>query len=194
MLSGKCSSAGFATAWRKWPLSEAAAEAARCYGPDDGTTIITGRRARPRRGCACSRSRLAKFRARGELHLDGRPLTVRGFDPDAAAVHLLGDGEPEASAALSPGVGIVDLMQLLEDARAFAPECLGQYPHADRKVAIDRLGGDASRRACELDGVALPTRLSRVRRTRWCGKSLAGYQRLAQTRQERTARAKPRSS
>ena len=41
MLSGKCSSAGFATAWRKWPLSEAAAEAARCYGPDDGTTITT---------------------------------------------------------------------------------------------------------------------------------------------------------
>src|SRR5215471_3553179 len=122
MLSGKCSSAGFATAWRKWPLSEAAAEAARCYGPDDGTTIITGRRARPTRGCVCSRSRLAKFRARGELHLEGRPLTVRGFDPDAVAVHLhdlLGDGEPEASTALSLGVGIVDLMQLLEDARAF---------------------------------------------------------------------------
>ena len=40
------------------------------------------------------------------------------LDPNAAAVHLddlLGDGEPEARAALRLGKGAVDLVELLED-------------------------------------------------------------------------------
>ena len=67
----------------------------------------------------CPRHRLAKFGARGELHLKCRSFARRRHHPDAAAVHLddlLGDGEPEARAALGLGKGTVDLVELIDDA------------------------------------------------------------------------------
>ena len=54
---------------------------------------------------------LAELGARWELHLKRRSFARRRHDPDAAPVHLdnlLGDGEPEARAALGLGKGAVD--------------------------------------------------------------------------------------
>ena len=67
----------------------------------------------------CPRHRLAKFGARGELHLKCRSFARRRHHQHAAAVHLddlLGDGEPEARAALGLGKGTVDLVELIDDA------------------------------------------------------------------------------
>jgi hypothetical protein len=50
---------------------------------------------------------LPELGTRGQLHLKRRPFARRRLYPDAAAVHLddlLGDGEPEARAALGPGL------------------------------------------------------------------------------------------
>ena len=78
--------------------------------------------------------------ANRKLNTEGRPLAQRRFDPDTAAVHLdnlLGDGEAKARPALGLGVGAVDLMELLEDAR----QVLLRYArprvrHADGEVAV----------------------------------------------------------
>src|SRR5262245_65539223 len=51
---------------------------------------------------------LSEFGARGELHLKRRPFARRRHHPNAAPVHLddlLGDGEPQARAALALGTG-----------------------------------------------------------------------------------------
>ena len=81
------------------------------------------------------------------------------FDPDAATVHLddlLGDGEAEAGPALGLGVGVVDLVELLEDAL----QLLGRYPrtrvgHGNSEVAVHGRCGDAHLASVgELDGVA----------------------------------------
>src|SRR5262245_43068714 len=90
-----------------------------------------------------SRRVLLEFGTCGELHLEGRALSERRFDPNTAAVHLddlLGDGEPKASPALGLSVGTVDLMELLEDARMmFVGNAWPRIFHADVEVAVDRL-------------------------------------------------------
>src|SRR5262249_31141967 len=61
---------------------------------------------------------LSEFGARGELHLKRRSFARRRHHPDPPAVHLddlLGDGEPEARAALGLGKRAVDLMELVKD-------------------------------------------------------------------------------
>src|SRR6185312_6500625 len=82
---------------------------------------------------------LLGFGADRQLHLKGCALTKRRFNPDASTVHLddlLGDGEPEASAALGLGIGAVNLVELLEDAL----QLFLRYPwtrvcHGDSEVA-----------------------------------------------------------
>jgi len=101
----------------------------------------------------------AEFGARGELHLKRRAFARRRHDPDAPAVHLhdlLGDGEPEACAALCLGKGTVDLVELLED-----PILLVEWyarpgvRYRDREVAIPRARRDAHFAGVgELDGIA----------------------------------------
>ena len=69
-----------------------------------------------------------------------------GFHPDAPAVHLddaLGDGEAEAGAALLLGIGAVDLLELLEDARLLAPR--------DARAGIGDRDHEAARKALGLD-------------------------------------------
>ena len=87
------------------------------------------------------------------------PLTQRRFNPDATTVHLddlLGDGEAEAGPALGLGVGVVDLVELLED----AVQLLRRYPwtrvgHGNGEVAVHGRRGDAHFASVgELDGVA----------------------------------------
>jgi hypothetical protein len=49
-------------------------------------------------------------------------MTQCRFNPDATTVHLdnlLGDCEPETGPALGVGVGVIDLVELLEDALQF---------------------------------------------------------------------------
>ena len=78
----------------------------------------------------------------GKLHLEGRALAQGRLDPDAAAVHLddlLGDGEPEAGAALGLGVGVVDLVELLEDA--------GQLICGDARAGVGDADGEVAVRA-----------------------------------------------
>ena len=69
---------------------------------------------------------------------------------------LLGDGQPEASAALGLCVRAVDLVELVKDAGLVllgnAWPCIG---HADVEAAVDRLCSHAHlARVGELDGVA----------------------------------------
>src|SRR5262245_63538184 len=67
--------------------------------------------------CALSCGGPPQFGTRGELHLEGRALPKRRFDPNAAAVHLhdlLGDGESKARAALGLGKRAVNLVELIE--------------------------------------------------------------------------------
>ena len=91
------------------------------------------------------------------------PLPSVEFDPDAAAMHLddlLGDGEPEPGAALGLGVGAVDLMELLEDARLLFGGMPGpvsvtltaKWPFA--ALAVTRTS------PASVNLMALPTRLS----------------------------------
>ena len=99
------------------------------------------------------------FGADRKLHLEGRALARRRLHPDAAAVHLhdlLGDGKPEAGAALGLGVGAVDLVELLEDARLLLGRDAGPgVGHADGEVAVAQPRGDAHLTGIrELDGVA----------------------------------------
>ena len=69
---------------------------------------------------------------------------------------LLGDGKAKAGAAFGLGIGVIDLMELLEDTL----QLLGRYSgtrvrHADGEAAIHRRRGDAHlARVGELDGVA----------------------------------------
>src|SRR5262245_57633600 len=102
---------------------------------------------------------LPELGARGKLHLKGRALPERRFDPNASTVHLddlLGDGKSKARAAFGLGVGTVDLMELLENPRLMllgnAWSCIS---HADVELAIVRLGGH-THLACvgKLDGIA----------------------------------------
>src|SRR5215831_12345933 len=104
-------------------------------------------------------ARLAELGASRELHLEGRAFAQGRLDPDAAAVHfhdLLGYCETEASTALCFGVGAVNLVELLEDARLMfrgdAGACVG---HADIEVAIHGSCHHADLAGVrELDGVA----------------------------------------
>ena len=91
--------------------------------------------------------------------MEGRSLPQRRFNPNAPAVHLddlLGDGETEARTALGLGVGTVDLMELLENARLmFHGNAWPRIGHAHVEVAVDRLGSHAHLAGVgELDGVA----------------------------------------
>src|SRR5437764_340289 len=90
---------------------------------------------------------LWKFGARGQLHLEGRALADRRLDPDATTVHLynlLGDGEAEAGPALRLGIGVVNLMKLVED----PVQLLRRYTrtrisHGNSEVAVHGRRGDA---------------------------------------------------
>src|SRR5215469_6097023 len=83
---------------------------------------------------------LLKLGASRELHLERRTLAQGRLDPNAPAVHLddlLGDGEPEAGAALGLGKGAVDLMELLEDARPLVLGNAGpRIGHAHVEVTV----------------------------------------------------------
>src|SRR5499426_1156637 len=97
--------------------------------------------------------------ARGNLHLEGRTLAQRRLDPNATAMHLddlLGNGEPQAGAALGLGVGAVDLVELLEDARLVLLRNAGSgVGHMDGEVAVASGSGDAYLPGVrELDGIA----------------------------------------
>ena len=76
--------------------------------------------------------------------------------PPCISTICLADGEPEAGPALGLGVGIVDLVELLED----AVQLLGRYPwtrvsHGNSEVAVHGRRGDAHFAGVgELDGVA----------------------------------------
>src|SRR5262245_36742480 len=69
---------------------------------------------------------------------------------------LLGDGKAEAGTALSLGVGAVDLVKLLKDARSVLLRNPGTgICHSHGEVAIDGGCGDAHLAAVgELDGIA----------------------------------------
>src|SRR5262245_46562166 len=104
-------------------------------------------------------ARLAELGACGEFHLKRRSFARRRHHPDAAAMHLddlLGDGEPEARAALRLGHRAVDLMELLEDPILL----IKRYTRAgvryrDGEMAVPRGSGDAHLAGVgELDGVA----------------------------------------
>ena len=77
-----------------------------------------------------------------QLHLERRAFAHRRFHPDATAMHLydlLGDGKAEPGPAFGLGVGAVDLVELLEDARLLVGR--DTWPgigHADSKVAVAR--------------------------------------------------------
>src|SRR5262245_50366682 len=61
---------------------------------------------------------LVEFGACGELHLKRRSFARRRHHPDAPAMHLddlLGDGQPEARAALGLGKGTINLVELIEN-------------------------------------------------------------------------------
>src|SRR5215475_9835844 len=94
-----------------------------------------------------------------QLHLKRRAFARDRLDPDAATVHLhnlLGNGEPQPGAALGLGVGAVDLVKLLEDARLVLLRNAGSgVGHTDGEVAIASGSGDAYLPGVrELDGVA----------------------------------------
>src|SRR5215472_14577908 len=100
-----------------------------------------------------------KFGARGKLYLEGRALPEYRFDPDATTMHLhdlLGDREPEPSATSGLGQRAVDLMELLENARALLlRDAWASIRHADVEATVHGFGGDAHlARVGELDGVA----------------------------------------
>src|SRR5262249_54561042 len=82
----------------------------------------------------------AQFGARGQFHLERRSFAQRRHHPDAAAVHLddlLGDGEPEACAALGLGKRAVDLMEFIEDPTLLVERYAGPgVRHRDCEVAI----------------------------------------------------------
>src|SRR5215475_16164852 len=104
-------------------------------------------------------SGLAELGPRGELNLERRSFARRRHHPDAAAVHLhdlLGDGEPEACAALCLGKGTVDLMELIEDTLLLIQRYAGTgVCYQDGEMAIPRARGDAYLAGVgELDGVA----------------------------------------
>ena len=87
------------------------------------------------------------------------PWPRRRFHPDAAAVHLdnlLGDGKSEAGTALGLGVGVVHLVELLEDARLLLRgNARPRVGHATAKWPFSRRRGDAHLAGVgELDGVA----------------------------------------
>src|SRR5262245_54657908 len=69
---------------------------------------------------------------------------------------LFGNREPKAGTALGLGVGTVDLMELLKDARLMCDgNAWPRIRHADVEVAVDRLGSHAHLTPIgELDGVA----------------------------------------
>src|SRR5262249_28522236 len=91
--------------------------------------------------------------------MESRALAQYGLHPDAAAVHfddLLGNGEAKASTAFGLRIRVIDLMELLENARPllFRDSRAGVHD-ADREVSIDSLGGDADLTGIgELDCVA----------------------------------------
>src|SRR5262249_5960311 len=94
-----------------------------------------------------------------QLHVKRRTFAERRYDPDAAAVHLhnlLGNGEPQPGAALGLGVGAVDLVELLEDARLVLLRNTGPgVGHTEGEVAVAGGSGDAYLAGVrELDGVA----------------------------------------
>ena len=64
------------------------------------------------------------------------------INPDAAAVHLddlLSDGKAKASPALGLGVGVVDLMELLEDTLETTPRRGLQDPCQSQQQKSDHL-------------------------------------------------------
>src|SRR5262245_41171118 len=94
-----------------------------------------------------SKRGLSEFGARGNLHLARRALAYRRLHPDPAPVHLhdlLGDGEPQARAALGLGKGTVDLVELIEDPILLIKRYAGTgVCHRDGEVAVTRARGDA---------------------------------------------------
>src|SRR5262249_43195160 len=104
-------------------------------------------------------TRLAELGARGQFHLKRRSFAWRRLHPDAPAVHLhdlLGDGEPEARAALGLGKRAVGLVELLEDPILLMKWDAGSgVCDRDREMAVPRARGDAHLASVgELDGVA----------------------------------------
>src|SRR5215468_2116130 len=102
---------------------------------------------------------LAEFSARWDLHLERRSFARRRHHPDAAAVHfddLLGDGEPEARAALGLGKGAVNLVELIENPILLVERYAGSgVCYRDGEMAVPRARGDAHLAGVgELDGVA----------------------------------------
>src|SRR5262245_27558677 len=93
-----------------------------------------------------------------QLHLKRRTFAERRLDPDVAAVHfhnLFGDGETKAGAALGLGVGTIDLVELLEDARLVLLRNAGpSVRHTEGEVVVAGSGGDAYLAGVrELDGI-----------------------------------------
>src|SRR5262245_62238608 len=90
---------------------------------------------------------LSEFGARWEFHLKRRSFARRRHHPDAPAVHLhdlLGDGEPEAGAALGLGQRAVDLVELIEDASLLVERYAGPgVRHRDGEGAVACARGDA---------------------------------------------------
>jgi hypothetical protein len=57
---------------------------------------------------------------------------------------LLGDRKPSARAAFGPRVGVVDLLELLEDPRLmFHRDAWSGIGHTDGQVGVDRFGAHA---------------------------------------------------
>src|SRR5215471_16662603 len=101
---------------------------------------------------------IAKLGAYRQLHLKGRAFAERRFHPDAPTMHLhdlFGDGEPQASPALSLGKRAVHLMKVLEDSRLMLfGNAWPRIGHADAEAAVDRFGRDSHLPFVgELDGV-----------------------------------------
>src|SRR5262249_38297218 len=94
-----------------------------------------------------------------QLHLKRRTFAERRRHPDATAVHLNdlpGNSETKTGATLGPRVGVVDLLELLEDPRLmFRRDAWAGVRHTDVAVAVDSLCSDARlARVGEVEGVA----------------------------------------
>src|SRR5215467_15599338 len=101
---------------------------------------------------------LVELGADRQLHLKGRAFAERRFHPDVPTMHLhdlFGDGESQASPALSLGKRAVHLMKVLEDSRlVLFGNTWPCIRYADCEVVVDCLGGHAHlARVGELDGV-----------------------------------------
>src|SRR5262245_20103371 len=82
-----------------------------------------------------------------QLHLKRRAFARRRHHPDPASMHLhdlLGDGEPEARAALGLGKRAIDLVELIEDPTLLVERYAGPgVCYRDGETAVSRRCGDA---------------------------------------------------